>query len=114
MSAALVAPVEISADAAMSEYYSATAFSGGPFELLDIAVKMKTHTAGLGTLLVTVRYDDGEGPQDLNVALALTAGNYSVATWPNIWRDTSVNIQAAFQYLVPGGTCDVEVLVGRE
>lgn len=95
----------------MSEYYQATPASNGPFELWDVCVKMETHTAGLGALLVTVQYNDDEGTQDLNVALTLTAGNYSVVTWPDLFRDCSEIVSIAFTYLVPGGTCDVTILV---
>lgn len=98
---------EVTAAAAMAEYYIAT---NEGHQIWDFMVKMKTNTAGAGQLLVTIRYNDGEGPQDLNVALNLTAGNYLVAPFPNEWRDTSQNIQLEFTYLAAGGTCDVEIL----
>lgn len=98
----------VAADAAMAEFYPATSEGN---RIYDFMVKIKTHTAGLGTLLLTLRYDDGEGPQDLNVALALTAGNYTVAAWPNEWRDTTRNVQLQFTYLagLVSGSADVEV-----
>jgi hypothetical protein len=98
----------VSADAAMAEYYPPT-FEGN--RIWDFMVKMKTHTPGLGNLLCTLQYNDGEGPQTLNVACALIAGNYTVAAWPNEWRDTSQDVQLQFTYLggIVSGTCDVEV-----
>lgn len=80
-------------------------------QIYDFMVKLKTHTPGLGTLLCTLRYDDGEGPQDLNVALTLTAGGYAVAAWPNEWYDTSKDVELEFSYLagLVSGSCDVEI-----
>lgn len=81
-----------------------------PHELWDIVVKMKTNTPGAGTLLTTVRYNDGEGDQDLNVSLNLTAGAYAVAAWPCIWFDSAHPVSLAYTFLSAGGTADVEIL----
>lgn len=101
----------VSADAPMTVYFAGDPVFGAN-QIQDIMVKMKTHTPGLGQLLCTVRYDDGEGPQDLNVALSLTAGNYSIGSWPDLWCDTTRDRSLQFTYLggaILGGTCDVEV-----
>lgn len=94
----------------MHEIYPA--FSPGPTQrqLWDFAIKIKTATPGLGLLLVTLRYNDGEGDQDLNVSLNLLVPGYAVATWPNLWLDNAFGISMGYTFLVPGGTADVECL----
>lgn len=99
---------EVTADIAMTSYW--TALNCG-HQIYDFMIKMKTHTAGAGQLLATIRYDDGEGPQDLNAALNLTAGNYIAQPFPNEWMNTAVDIQLGLTFLAAGGTCDVEIQV---
>lgn len=97
----------------MTEYFAAPwAPPNNQPEAWAFVVKLKTNTAGAGQLLVTLRYGDGEGDQDLNVALNLTAANYAVVAWSDLFVDTTHNLQLAFTYLAPGGTCDVTI-IGR-
>lgn len=92
-------PEVVTADQALTSYYPASQIGDTDPALWDVVVKIKTHTAGLGTLLVTVRYHDGEGLQDLNVALALTAGNYAIAAWPGILRSASQPVSVGYTFL---------------
>lgn len=64
---------------------------GGPLlpGLQNIGLSMKTVTPGLGTLLATVDYWDGDIVQTLNLALALTAGNAVTNVWPELWAESS-------------------------
>lgn len=104
-------PEVVSADQAMTAYYPASQYGDTDPAVWDVVVKMKTHTAGLGTLLATIRYHDGEMLQDLNVALALTAGNYAIATWPDILRSASQPVSVAYTFLagLVSGVCDVTI-----
>lgn len=108
MSTPLLVLQEISADAPMTVYFPA--YPQG-HQIFDFMVKMKTHTVGAGQLLITLRYDDTEGPQDLNVALNLTAGNYVTQPFPDEYVDTNQDISLQFTFLAAGGTCDCEILM---
>lgn len=118
MSLCLLAPIEISANAAAAQYWAAEAAGiGGAFEIWNVIIKIKTHTPGAAQLLVTLQYDDEEGPQQCNAALSLVAGSYIVTPFTSLWRSNAVNVTLAFQFLgavgnpAIDGTADVTVLV---
>lgn len=84
---------------------------GSGWLLADFGIQMKTATPSLlGTLLTTVEYTDGTGTANqLNLALLLTAGNVSIQPYPVLWYDQLYPISLTYQYLVPGGTCQVDI-----
>lgn len=113
MSFVLVPGTIVSADAALSEIYTNAPVSIGDYESWDVTFKLKTSTAGAGTLLVTLQYNDGEGTQDITVGLALTAGAYSVNTFSGLWRKTSeiVSIKYEYQAAIVDGECEVYIVI---
>jgi hypothetical protein len=105
-------PEIVSVDQVATEYLpAATGYGDTEPAMWDIAIKIKTHTPGAGTLLATVTYHDGEGFQDLNTALGLTAGNYSLVSWPCVLRDPSHPVSVAYTFLSPGGEGEVSIFL---
>ncbi len=80
-------------------------------EFISFLVKMKTVTPeslpGFGTLLLTIKYWDGETLQSLNTSLNLSAGNATIApaSFMNLWWDKSgPDTTLELSYIGPGGT----------
>lgn len=78
-------------------------------KITQLWLKMKTVTPGAGQLLVGINYGDSEGVQTINVALNLTAGNYTEPPF-EIWWDYAVDVTLDCTFLSPGGTCSVILL----
>lgn len=81
-------------------------------DLLDFGLSMIVNTPGLGNLLCTLQYYDGQATQQLNVSLNLTVGNALIQSWPNIWHDLSGAVSMQLTYLggIVSGTCDVKLI----
>lgn len=90
-------------------------FGGGGvgFEVMDFGLQMATVTPSiLGTLLTTIEYTDASGVlQQLNLAMPLTAGNVIGNIWSGLWYNHAGPLSVTYQYLVPGGTCQVDIIV---
>lgn len=88
--------------------------SGGTGEdLKDFALSIETHTAGLGNLLATLEYFDGQNVQQLNVSMLLTVANAIEQMWPNIWIDKSQSVSLQWTYLggIVSGSADIKLLM---
>lgn len=82
--------------------------------LRSLGISMKTVTPGLGNLLATIDYYDGDVAQSLNISLALTAGNAITNVWPDLWCEAGVppigDFNLTLTYLgAVSGTCLVRV-----
>lgn len=98
----------VSADMPMTDYMGG---GGDGARLTGIGLLMQTVTPGAGNLLITVQYFDGNVNQQLNAAMALTAGNSISTTWPDLYQDLSGPVSIQFTYLggIVSGTCLVRI-----
>ena len=81
--------------------------------IIDLRMRLQTHTADLlGTYLVSVRYNDGVADQAWQVALQVSAGNYSEQGL-QIWYDDSRDVTVQIEPLVSGGSIDV-LIIGKD
>lgn len=73
-------------------------------------MRISTNTVNaLGMHLATVRWNDGKGPQEWNIALAPLLDNY--AEQPGeIWWDQHTDLTLQVSPLVAGGSVDVRVI----
>lgn len=79
-------------------------------QIVNFRLKLKTNTVdALGTMLVSVRYNDGDADQAWQVALNTTAGNYA-ETSQQIWCDASRNVTIQTEPLAGSGSVDVLLL----
>lgn len=96
--------------------YGVMGGGGSGRTVISLYIKMKTHTPesapGLGLLLLTINYWDGEAMQPLNVSLPLAAGNWTFggAQFQDLWIDlagdpvSGNSMDLAFTYIGGGGT----------
>lgn len=79
-------------------------------QIVPLRMRISTNTTSLlGMHLATLRWNDGKGAQEWNIAIAATLDNYAEQA-NEIWWDQHTDVTLQVSPLVAGGSIDVRLI----